>query len=183
MNRKTPLLNSQTSLSRHISNCGSIIQQPNQFVDKEFIRYSSPGGHFVESGTIRNIKVENGQLRIGVDYELDDNEIVYQTFAFENCTKHIHVIKGIKGIKGIVFYEYASKDAEDKEYTRIQAQESAHKQGIKIKKGGHGSTTMHKSDRIHTNSKGVKRVVYTKNGNNYVKIKNKNTGKFDYKKL
>ena len=40
---------------------------------------------------------------------------------------------------------------------------------------------MHKSGRTHTSPKGVKRTIYTKNGNDYVKMKNKNTGKFYYK--
>lgn len=40
-----------------------------------------------------------------------------------------------------------------------------------------------KTSRTHTNSKGVKRVIYVKDGQNYVRIKNKNTGKMYYRKV
>lgn len=107
---------------------------------------------------------------------MDDNQLVHETFAFEDCSKHIKVFDN-----GIVFYKYSSRNAEDKQNARIQEQESAHKKETKIKTEGGKASAMHKSGRTHTSPKGVKRTIYTKNGNDYVKMKNKNTGKFYYK--
>ena len=54
----------------------------------------------------------------------------------------------------------------------------------KKKTGGkYPKSTYKRTPRKHVNSKGVSHVIYTKNNNEYIRKKNKTTGKFNYRKI
>jgi hypothetical protein len=46
-----------------------------------------------------------------------------------------------------------------------------------------GSSTYRRTSNKHTNNKGETHTIYTKDGYNFVRLKNKNTNKFYYKKI
>ena len=49
--------------------------------------------------------------------------------------------------------------------------------------GKSSKSTYKRTQRKHVNSKGVSHVIYTKNNNEYIRKKNKTTGKFNYRKI
>jgi hypothetical protein len=107
---------------------------------------------------------------------LDSEHLHIYNWKFNETNENIEIFS-------VNYVEHGSRTTHNNNFKEELLLTITKKTNLLQKAGKSLKSTYKRTPRKHINSKGVSHVIYSKNGNEYIRKKNKITGKFNYRKI